>query len=458
FAHPRPTGWPIESPARLVIGKGPGVRTRSKMAIWAPVKHQGELIGSVIYHTYRKRRVPPVEVEFLEDVHRRLGVLLANASLNELTRNQARRLEALNSIARAMTATLDETSVLAGLYATLRELLPVDALEMITLQDGTDRARYLRMEGDSVPRSRWLPPRSPLVAIARDAVARNRPVIAYEPTSSLWVPLKEGGVGRGALGIRCSRAYAYEDSTAAFLELVCDEVALALRNARSYEAIEDQRRRLEVVNSVGRRLASSLDRWSIMRTLREELSVNLTFDGFILAAITQTAEGPVAEGYQYVGGVEEVVPPVALAVTGPSRETYESGKPVLVRSSPWSRSLERRGLERERWTLGHGAAVFVSGPPEDQPHVSRSFVWVPVMSGDRVTAMLSLQSYREDAFGEWHVSLLQGLAAHVNLALANAGHFAQAQAERSRLEVLHVLELGVAGAADEHQLADRKSV
>ena len=42
----------------------------------------------------------------------------------------------------------------------------------------------------------------------------------------------------------------------------------------------------------------------------------------------------------------------------------------------------------------------------------------------------------------------------MNLALANAGHFAQAQAERSRLEVLHVLELGVAGAADERQLAD----
>src|SRR5438552_5167645 len=260
FANPKTTVLPIESHARLVIGKGPGVRTRSKMAIWAPVKHQGEVIGSVIYHTYRKRRVPPVEVEFLEDVHRRLGVLLANASLNELTRNQARGLEALNSIARAMTATLDETSVLAGLYATLRELLPVDSLEMVTLQPGTDRARYLNTDGDDAPTARWLPPRSPLAAPARNVVADNKPVLIHHPHSSLWVPLKEGGVARGALGIKCSRPYAYEDSTAAFLELVSDEVTLAMRNARSYEAIEDQRRRLEVVNSIGRRLASSLDR------------------------------------------------------------------------------------------------------------------------------------------------------------------------------------------------------
>src|SRR3982074_944398 len=178
------------------------------------------------------------------------------------------------------------------------------------------------------------PPAPPAAAAARAVVRDSKPVLVHQPTSSLWVPIKEGGVARGALGIRCSRPYAYEDSTAAFLELVSDEVTLALRNARSYEAIEDQRRRLEVVNSIGRRLASSLDRWSIMRTLREELASFLSFAGFIPAPITQTADGPIASGYQYVAGVEEVVPPVALAVTGASREAYETGKASLKKSTP----------------------------------------------------------------------------------------------------------------------------
>src|SRR5207248_1315998 len=319
FANPKTTVLPVES-AQQEAGTGPGARVRSKLVIWVPVLHQGEVIGSVAYHTYRKRRVPTVELQFLKDVHRRLGVLLANASLNELTRNQARRLEALNSIARAMTSTLDETSVLTGLYGTLRELLPVDALEMITLQDGADRARYLHMEGDAVLTSRSLPARSPLAATARDVVGENKRVLVHHPHSSLWVPL--------------------------------------------------------------------------------------------------------AEGYQYVGGVEEVMPPVALAVTGPSREAYETSKPVLVRKSPWARSFEGKTLEREVWTVGQGAAVFVSGPPSDQRRVSRSFVWVPVLSGERITAMLSLQSYTEGAFDDWHVKPLQDVAAHVSLALANADHFA----------------------------------
>src|SRR3984893_14250970 len=431
----------------LEIGKGPGGARLPKFAIWVPVEHQGEIIGSVVYQSYRNRRVPAAEMWFLDEVHRRLGVLIANASLNELTRNQARRLGALNSIARAMASTLDEVSVLTGLHTTLSELLPVDVLEMVSLPpDQSGKARLLHVEADSAPTSRWIGKRTVQAAAAQTMLRDPKPLLIHEPASSLWVPIKEGGVVRGALGIRCSRPYAYEASTAAFLELVSDEVTLALRNARSYEAIEDQRRRLEVVNSIGRRLASSLDRWSIMRTLREELNSFLDFDGFILATITQSKEGPVAEGYQYVAGVEEVVPPVALAVTGPSREAYETGQPVLVRHSPWARTFERKGLERERWNVGQGAAVFVSGPPDDSRLVSRSFVWVPVLSGEKITAMLSLQSYHDGAFDDWHVRLLQDIAAHVSLA--------QAQDERARLEALHVLEMGVAGASDESQIAE----
>jgi len=107
--------------------------------------------------------------------------------------------------------------VLTGLYGTLRELLPVDSLEMITIQDGADPARNLHVEGDSVASSRVLPARSPLAATPHDVVADNKPVITHYPHSSLWVPLKEGGSARGVLGIKCSRPYAYEDSTAAFL-------------------------------------------------------------------------------------------------------------------------------------------------------------------------------------------------------------------------------------------------
>ena len=459
FAAPNPRTTVVhftrETWRTQIVATGPGSGRMARFSIWVPIEHRGQIVAAIVCQSFRSRRVSSAEIAFHNAVGRQLGVLVTNAYLNELTRNQSRRLEALNNIGRAISSSLDENSILTALLATLRELLPVDGLRMVSVLNArSDRARLILVRPDAQPTVREVGIRSTAIGPARTTLTDGRSVVTHEPESALWVAIKERGAVSGALGITSSRPYQYEESTAAFLELVADEVALALRNARSYEAIEDQRRRLELVNSIGRRLASSLDRWSIMRTLREELSSFLDFDGFILATITESPEGPVAEGYQYVAGVEEVVPPVALAITGPSHEAYETGRPVLVRNSPFAAQFEQGGLERERWTVGHGAAVFVSGPPEDRPHVSRSFVWVPVVSGDRITALLSLQSYKEDAFTEWHVRLLEDLAAHVNLALANAGHFAQAQAERLRLEVLHVLELAVAGAADERQLAD----
>jgi hypothetical protein len=113
-------------------------------------------------------------------------VLVANASLNELTRNQARRFAALNSIARAMASTLDEASVLTALRATLSELLPVDSLEMVSLPDGeTDKARLLHLEADSAPTSRWVSVRSPAVVAARSVQRNSRPLLIHEPTSSM---------------------------------------------------------------------------------------------------------------------------------------------------------------------------------------------------------------------------------------------------------------------------------
>ncbi len=127
---------------------------------------------------------------------------------------------------------------------------------------------------------------------------------------------------------------------------------------------------------------------------------------------------------------------------------------MLVHRSPWARSVEAGHPSPESWVLREGAAVFVTRRARPGRVATRSFVWVPVMQGERVTALLSLQSYRTGAFGSWHVHLLEDVAAHVSLALANAGHYSAAQEDRRRLEALHVLEMGVAGSADERQIAE----
>jgi signal transduction histidine kinase/putative methionine-R-sulfoxide reductase with GAF domain len=447
---------------RVVPSRGPGTVMVPQTLIWVPVLHQDEAIGAVMYQLYVWREVPSEELALLEDVHASLSVILSNAYLNALTRNQAVSLSALNAVARALSSTHDEDGVARALYETLSTLIPVDRLELAVPDDHQPgRVRVILVD-----RGEGGPPRTLRRAAASRRLAGAQVLRTGEPhllrrapgegehRSAVWVPVVEGERPRAVLSLHSRRPDAYEQSTVTFLQQVADEVALALRNAWSYSAIEAQRRRLEVVNAVGRRLASSLDRWSITRTLREELARHLQFDLLTLATVTETPAGPVARGYAYDSGREWPLAAVPLSAAGPSRQAYESGRPVLIHRSPWAQALESRRRREETRVVGEGAVLDVTRPGGGRRVAARSMVWVPVRHGEQIRALLSLQSYRADAFDEWHVQLLEDVAAHVSLALATAEHFEAAQMERRRLEALHVLEMGVAQAEDEREIAE----
>ncbi|HEX6548678.1 MAG TPA: GAF domain-containing protein, partial [Candidatus Dormibacteraeota bacterium] len=443
----------------LEPSRGLGARKTPQTVLFVPFEHRREITGAVLYQTHEWRDVPAEELEFLQEIHRQLGVVVANAYLNELTRNQAVRLTALNTIARALASTLDEEGVVAALHRSLGPMLPLDRVQLVVPDEiNPGFVHVLRNIGGRTTRTR-LSARSERLPVARRVLESAQPVLRADGddaalASVVAVPIVEGREVRAVLSIHSAVPHTYEESTVTFLTQVADEVALAIRNAASYTALQAERRRLEVVNAVGRRLASSLDRWSIMRTLREELARHLHFDGFALATITEAAEGPMAEGYTYMSGAEHNVYTVPLAAAGPSREAYETGRPVLVRRSRWARSIEAQHPSGERLVRGEGAAIYVGEGSGDGRLASRSLVWVPVRHGEVISALLSLQSYRAEAFNDWHVQLLQDVAAHVSLALANAEHFAAAQTERRRLEALHVLEMGVAGSGDEREIAE----
>ncbi|MGH7777989.1 MAG: GAF domain-containing protein [Candidatus Dormibacterales bacterium] len=452
--------YPTLPPEEAFTSRGPGGARAPRTVIWVPVEHQGSLIGSILYQTYTERRVPRAEISMLEEIHRHLGLLLANAHLNVVTRVQSLRLGALNEIARGLASTLDEREILAALHSSVSRVIPVDRVALALPVGGGGEVRLLThtMRGFT---TRTLHGTGAALQGASEVLRGAGPTLRESPTrgsrarSVMWVPIAEGGEVRGALSLQAADEDAYEQSTVDFAVQVADQAALALRNAWSYSASEARRRRLEVVNGVGRRLISSLDRWSIMRTLREELALHLEFDVFILAALHDGPDGkPLAEGYGYDSGHEQRVPTVPLAVAGPSREAYETKDAVLLKRNPWARSVEAQRPAHESLLATEGAAFFVSRPGRRHRTIARSVIWVPVLHEDRVSALLSVQSYRDGAFDEEDVRLLQDIAAHVSLALDNADHYTAAQVERRRLEALHVIELAVAGAVDEAGIAE----
>jgi PAS domain S-box-containing protein len=460
YRDPRPLVVHPSNATAFVSGRGPGLSRRPRTVIWMPLLRGREPVGSISYQIFSKREVPPTELAFLQRVHSHLGNQVAKVYRNELTRNQAVGLGALNVIARALSATRDEAGIVAGLLGTLSTVITVDRVELALRDDSDSRhLRLLAMGADqritrsNVPvGSRRLDPIRSVLAVGEARLEVSADSSGdYQSTAS--VAVVEEGLIKGVLTTRCRQADAYEQSTLAFLQQVADQLTLALRNAWSYAELDAQRRRQEIVNAVGSSLTSSLDRWSIMRSLREALSRHLEFDSFTLATVTETSRGLVAEGYVWDSGAEQPRS-VPLESGGPAREAYETGEPVLIRRSPGARSPEAAVRSRGDLVAGDGPEIDVPQLGRRRRVASRSILWVPVRRGQEVVALLSIQSHRAGAFDQWYVNVLEDVAAHAALALANADNFHAAQADRQRLEVLHLLEMGVQAASNEEQIAD----
>ena len=397
--------------------RGPGRGHEPNLLIWVPLRNRGEVFASVLYEVAQARPVPPDELEFIEQIHSDLGVLVANAYLHETTRDQASRLTTLNDVARALGPTRSREEI----EAALRDALgPVPAVESVEL--------------DAWGRSS-----------AEAYIEQGEPATVH-------VPVRDGAAVKAALVVRLATSDPHEESFLQFLEGVADQVALALRNAESNAAELAHRRRLEVVSAAGRRLASTLDRWSIMRTLREELQERVKFDIFIVATVRETTEGPVAEGFAYDSGGEQWLPSVSLASAGPARTAYESGRTVFIGSAPWAEAIDLTQPREDTWVISDAAAVFVTRPA-GEPQAARSVAWVPIEVGKDRGALLSIQAYSPGAFDEADVRLLEDLAPYVGLALANADHFEATRMERRRVEALHAIQLGVSEAATPEDVA-----
>src|SRR5205823_5718896 len=157
---------------------------------------------------------------------------------------------------RALSATHDEEGVIAALLGRLSALIPVDRVELAFRQEpGSSRVRLLEGAGGRIRRS-WVAAGSRRLGRVRQVLESGSGQLQIDRDagapyrSTAVVPIVEGGGVRGALATQTRQPDAYERSTLGFLQQVADQAVLALRNAWSYDAEVQQRRRLEVVNAV----------------------------------------------------------------------------------------------------------------------------------------------------------------------------------------------------------------
>jgi PAS domain S-box-containing protein len=239
---------------------------------------------------------------------------------------------------------------------------------------------------------------------------------SYPTPVVVGVPVRWGEEFLGVLNVASDSPRAFSPADAELLNLFATQAAIAIRNARLYEAERKRATQLAVVNQVAQKAASILDPDHLLREIVAAIQQGF---GYYNVVILQLDETNRELGRQAMaGGFEDIAAPdyhqaVGVGMIG---WTAETGQPLLANDVS----------QEPRYIPGFLKEV-----------LTKSELCVPLKLAGRVIGVLDIQDTRLNAFDETDLVAMETLADQIAIALENARLYEEAQrelAERKRAE------------------------
>ena len=216
----------------------------------------------------------------------RAALVLENARLLESAREQSRRSDVLNAIARAALESSDIQATLNQIVAEAADLIHAEGC-LITLWDaagvGGEPAAAWGLGADAFLQLRTSGPRSDLaVTILRKA----KPLVIGEfPPSSknpiralLGVPLMADGLPLGGILAGYTHPHSFSSAEIGLLEYAAVQVALGIAKIRSLEATRKQAETSEKLRKATAALTTHLDFEEVSQRIEAHLASLIPFD------------------------------------------------------------------------------------------------------------------------------------------------------------------------------------
>ena len=242
----------------------------------------------------------------------------------------------------------------------------------------------------------------------------------------LGVPLRAEGRLLGLLVVQSySAEHTYSHADLDLLAFVGQHVASALARARAIEETRQRNAELAVINEIGDALARQLDFDSIIELVGER--VRKIFDARkMFVGLYDEAAGQISFVYEIDGGSRIQTPAIPFG-TGLSSHVIRDRRPLRLGSR----------------TDGDAMGRVLSGTDGE------SWLGVPILSGQRVLGLISLESLEPNAFDEGDERLLATMAASMGVALDNARLFDEtkrllAETDERAAELAVINEIGEA--------------
>ncbi len=365
------------------------------------------------------------EVELLTRFARLASVALDNARLFAETHQRLRELATINNISQALVSQVELSAVIDLVGEKLRELFGVQFI-YIALHDEQTQLIYFPYFWDTDQRiiseeplpygegltSRILEARQPQLinsdwarhAVELGGVALTEPL----PKSSLGVPILVGERVIGVIMLQSTeRENLFTDSDVRLLTTIAAAVGVAIENARLFETERTARRQAETLRAATQALSTTLELQQVFEVILSELQKVVPYD----SASVQQLRG---DRLEIIGGVGfsnlESVIGVSFDLTSddnPNRRVMETRRALILDDASTDYVEFRRRVHA--------------------PAKISSWMGVPLLFGDRLMGMITLDKREPRFYSEAHARLAMAFAAQAAIAIENARLFAETQ-------------------------------
>src|SRR6266540_436466 len=236
--------------------------------------------------------------------------------------------------------------------------------------------------------------------------------LAFQAGQNSWATLQ-------VLDESEQRAWSQDEQL--LVKQVADQLSLALENARLFQETQTRAEELSVLNEMGRELSTNLDTTSIAEIVYRYTSRLMDTSNFFVSLYDQKNE---EKSYPLVfeDGQRVQLSPGKLGNLGFSDYIIRHKKAVFAPNNVL-KHMELLGIE------------FVALNQDDTP--SQSWLGVPLMIGDRVLGLISVQSVQKpNLYNEHNRDILTTIASQAAIAIENARLFREAQRRAQETTIL----------------------
>jgi GAF domain-containing protein len=272
----------------------------------------------------------------------------------------------------------------------------------------------------------------------------------YMEKSSVRVPLVVGGHVHGVLALEnMEREHAFSESDVRLLDTLASSMSVALENARLFDETqrllketEQRAAELAVINSVQAALAAKMDMQDIYDVVGDK--IREIFDAQVVSLTMYDDATDILQSIYLVENGERVgVSNARIASFGFRRHVINTRHSLVINT------------DMDRLSREYDNPVYVGGNV-------KSGIFVPMIAGQRVIGVISLQNLeRENAFTESNVHLLETLTNSMSVALENARLFDETQRllketeqRAAELAVINSVQAALAAKLDMQDIYD----